>query len=101
MISKTDRLLSLYSRKGGKKNRAEQVTRIKAVLRHAHVSDPYQLGNKHVIDFYKYLRSKNTSERTIYYYYLSIINLYKILGRSKPPEPHYNKQTVAQTEPSA
>jgi hypothetical protein len=86
-MNKTDRLLSLYKRKGGKENRAEQVTRIKAVLRHAHVNDPYQLGNKQVIDFYKYLRSKNTSERTIYYYYLALRVLYELLGRKEPPKP--------------
>jgi hypothetical protein len=92
-MNKTDQLLSLYKRKGGKENRAEQVTRIKSVLKHAKISDPYQLGNKQIIAFYAHLREKKTSERTMYYY-LSIINLYKILGRGKPPEPHY-KQTVA------
>jgi hypothetical protein len=86
-MNKTDRLLSLYGRKGGKKNRAEQVTRIKAVLSYAKISDPYQLGNKHVIDFYKYLREKKTAPRTIYYYYLAICVLYELLGRSEPPKP--------------
>lgn len=100
MISKTDKLLSLYSRKGGKENRAEQVTRIKAVLRHANISDPYQLGNRQIIAFYGHLRDKEASPRTIYYYYLSISTLYELLGRGKPPEPHY-KKTEAQAEPSA
>jgi hypothetical protein len=86
-MNKTDRLLSLYKRKGGKENRAEQVTRIKAVLRHAHVSDPYQLGNKQIISFYKYLREKKTAPRTIYYYYLAICVLYELLGRKEPPKP--------------
>jgi hypothetical protein len=88
-MNKTDRLLSLYSRKGGKENRAEQVTRIKSVLRHAKTKDPYQLGNKQVIDFYKYLRAKKTSERTIYYYYLALRVLFELMGRKEPPEPHY------------
>lgn len=100
MISKTDKLLSLYSRKGGKENRAEQVTRIKAVLRHANLSDPYQLGNRQIIAFYTHLRAKKASQRTIYYYYLAISTLYELLGRKKPPEPHY-KTTVSQAEPSA
>lgn len=100
MISKTDRLLSLYSRKGGKENRKEQVTRIKSVLKHANISDPYQLGNKQIISFYGHLRAKEASPRTIYYYYLAICVLYELLGRGKPPEPHY-KKTAAQAEPSA
>lgn len=99
MISKTDRLLSLYSRKGGKENRSEQVTRIKAVLRHANISDPYQLGNKQIIAFYEYLRAKEASSRTMYYYYLAISSLYELLGRGKPPEPLY-KKTKAQSQPS-
>lgn len=99
MISKTDRLLSLYSRKGGKENRREQVTRIKAVLRHANLSDPYQLGNRQIIAFYTHLRAKKASQRTIYYYYLAITTLYELLGMGKPPEPHY-KKTAAQAEPS-
>jgi hypothetical protein len=88
-MNKTDRLLSLYSRKGGKKNRKEQVTRIKSVLCHPKISDPYQLGNKQIIAFYKYLREKKTSERTMYYYYLAICVLYDLLGRKEPPKPFF------------
>jgi hypothetical protein len=89
MSKKTDQLLSIYSRKGGKENRAEQVTRIKAVLRHSNISDPYQLGNKQIISFYKYLREKKTSERTIYYYYLAIGVLFKLMDRKEPPKPFF------------
>jgi hypothetical protein len=86
-MNKTDRLLSLYARRGGKENRAEQVTRIKAVLRHANISDPYQLGNKQIIAFYAHLRAKEAAPRTIYYYYLALRVLFDLMGRKEPPKP--------------
>jgi len=87
MINKTDRLLALYSKKGGKENRKSQVTRIKSLFEHAKISDPHQIGNNHIIAFYQHLRAKRTSERTQYYYFLAFSTLYALLGRGKPPQP--------------
>lgn len=89
-MNKTDKLLSLYSRKGSKRNHAEQITRIKSLLTHSKTFDPHQIGSRHIVSFYAYLREKQTSDRTMYYYYLSFCVLYKILDRGKPPEPLYS-----------
>ena len=86
-MDKIDKLLNLYARKGGKANRREQIGRIRAVLDFSGITNPEQLGNKHIVSFYKHLREKKSSQRTQYYYWLALCVLYEVLGRKEPPKP--------------
>lgn len=87
-MDKLELLFSKYKRRGSKKNRTAQMQRVRAVMRHAGVYHPEQLGNKHVYLFYRNLVMKDASARTAYYYYLALCILWDLLKRpNKPPKP--------------
>jgi site-specific recombinase XerD len=82
-----EKIMSDYKRHGSKSNRKEQVEKIRNFLEFNGLVHPKQIKNAHVIKFYKHLRAKNRSERTIYYYFLALKQLFSLLGRSEPPKP--------------
>lgn len=82
-----EKIMSDYKRHGSKSNRYEQVEKIRNILIFNGLSHPHQLKNAHIIKFYKHLRAKKRSERTIYYYFLALQKLFSLLGRSEPPKP--------------
>lgn len=87
-MDKLELLFSKYKRKGSKKNRTAQMQRVRAVMCHAGVYHPEQLGNRHVYLFYRDLVMKDASARTAYYYYLALCILWELLKRpNKPPKP--------------
>lgn len=86
-MDKLDKLLNLYARKGGKANRKEQIGRVRHVMKVSGVLVPEQLGNRHIIEFWKSCRAKETSQRTQYYYWLALCVLYDALNRKEPPKP--------------
>ena len=80
--------MNSYKRHGGKRYRAKQCNRIRAVLQHAKVGCITQLGSKHVIRFYEHLRAENMTFKTQMAYFYAIASAYKEIGRPKePPRP--------------
>lgn len=82
-----EKIMSDYKRHGSKSNRKEQVEKIRNFFEFTGLVHPQQIKNAHVIKFYKHLRAKNRSERTVYYYFLALKQLFSLLGRSEPPKP--------------
>jgi hypothetical protein len=88
MIDKLELLFSEYKRHGSKRNRAAQMQRVRAVMRHAGVYHPEQLGNRQVLDFFRYLFERGKSDRTQYYYWLALKVVWQLLKRpNMPPKP--------------
>lgn len=84
---KLERIMNSYKRHGGKKNRREQVGKIRAACAFLEV-DPHNLGKNQINRFYEHLRASNRSLKTINNYYYAFAALYQELGRkSKPPRP--------------
>lgn len=84
---KLERIMNTYKRHGGKRNRREQVGKIRAACAFLEV-DPHNLGKNQIKRFYEHLRASNRSIKTINNYYYAFASLYKELGRnSKPPRP--------------
>lgn len=82
-----EKIMSNYKRHGSKSNRREQVEKLRNVLEFNGLTNPHQLKNHHVIKFYKHLKANNRSERTIYYYFLALKQLFSAMGRTEPPKP--------------
>ena len=83
-------LSSVYKRHGGKKNRRNQVAKIRKVFEYAkiehQIKSVHQLGSKQIVSFYK--ANEKLSEKTMYAYWLALKELYNWLNRSgEPPKP--------------
>lgn len=87
-----DSMASLYKRHGGKKNRSEQVAKIRRVLSHAknkyQTKSVHEMGARQIISFWK--ENRSLSDRTLYAYWLALRELYSWLNRTgTPPKPNY------------
>lgn len=79
-----------YKAHGGKKNRKQQVKKIRRVYEFAKnkfkTRSVYELGWKQIVDFYR--ANQHLSERTLYAYWLALKQLYKWMERQgEPPKP--------------
>ncbi len=88
-------LAKRYKNHGGKKNRKQQVRKIRRVFAHAKINSGtrsiYELGKKQIIDFYK--QNRHLSDPTLYSYWLAVCELYRWLGRpGEPPPPFKNEK---------
>ncbi|QCU89777.1 hypothetical protein [Thiomicrorhabdus sediminis] len=80
-----------YKSHGGKKNRRQQVKKIRRVFEFAKANHKtrsvYELGRKQIIDFYRH--NRDLSDKTLYAYWLALKQLYQFMGRlEEPPKPH-------------
>lgn len=85
-------LAHTYSRKGGKKNRRQQVSRMLAFAAHVESEGIYeigQVGKKQVISYWRSLRAAGgLADSTLYSHWLAIRELWQLTGRSEePPQP--------------
>lgn len=82
---------SEFVRRGGKKNRKNQIILIKNFLTFLDSQEKfkslYRLGNRHVINFWK--ANRDLSEKSSYEYWLAMCHLWLWLGKTeKPPVPN-------------
>lgn len=90
-------LAKSYKRKGGRKNRKQQVAKMLSFAKHAEslgANSMGQVGTKHVISYWKSLQSKrNYKKKTLYFYWLAIQDLWQFVEKvGDPPEPHYPEE---------
>ena len=85
-------LAHAYVRKGGKKNRKQQVARMLALAEHCEgkgATEIGQIGGKHVISYWRSLRSKGgLADATLYSHWLAIRELWQLADKvDEPPRP--------------
>lgn len=88
LVDQVQKITRGYVRKGGKTNRKQQVQRMIAFARHceaAGATEMGQVGDRHVISYYRGIRS--LSDTTRYNHYLALTILWRLAGKKKvPPE---------------
>jgi hypothetical protein len=84
-------LAHAYVRKGGKDNRRQQAARMAAFAEHAMAlgaRDIGQVGGKHVVSYWRALRTAGLGDRTQYAHWLAIRELWRLAGKTgEPPRP--------------
>ena len=88
-----EQLAHAYKRKGGKDNRRQQAARMMAFAAHAEglgALEIGQVGGKHVVSYWRALRSTSgLADATLYSHWLAIRELWRLAGTSgEPPRPH-------------
>ncbi|MBD3612552.1 MAG: hypothetical protein HUJ13_09125 [Hydrogenovibrio crunogenus] len=91
-----------YKSHGGKKNRRQQVKKVRRVFKFANnkyqTPSVYSIGKKQIISFYH--ENCHLSDQTLYAYWLALKQLYKWMNRSgEPPKPR-TKQFMPHSDKS-
>jgi hypothetical protein len=87
-----------YVRKGGKDNRRQQLARMLAFAAHAEAagaSEMGQVGGRHVVDYWRFLRtSGGLADSTLYAHWLAIRELWVLANKvGEPPKPRLSHPT--------
>ena len=89
LVEQVKALTNGFSRKGGKGNRRQQLARMLAFAAFCEgmgASELGQVGNRHVIQYWKARRS--LSDATLYSHWLAIRHLWRLSGKAgEPPKP--------------
>lgn len=93
-----DKLAHQYKRHGGKRNRDQQVQRLKTgcrwIAHHHRLTHLDQIGRRQIIDFYSSHRATLTYKTLTGYFYAFMV-LWGWLGRSsEPPRPYKTTQNI-------
>lgn len=85
-------LSNAYVRKGGKDNRQQQAARMLAFAAHCETlgaSDIGQVGGKHVVSYWRALRTAGgLADSTLYSHWLAIRELWHLANKTgEPPKP--------------
>ena len=93
MEKELKKISHVYLRHGSKKHRRKQITRLATVvedirLHENGVNSVYQIGRKHVSNYYR--RHVSYSEATLNDKYYLFVLLWALLGRAGNP-PHFKK----------
>jgi len=91
LVAQVKNLSHGYVRAGGKNNRRQQASRMLAFAAFASnqgVRHIGQVGNKHVVSYWRMLRKKSYSQPTLYSHWLAISHLWRLIEKSgEPPKP--------------
>lgn len=93
IIQEVRKITHSYARKGGKKNRHQQVQRM---LKFAEfcasegANSLGQVGSRHVINYWR--SNRDLSDSTLYNHWLAIRTLWELAGKAKEPPPPFISQ---------
>ncbi len=90
VVQEVKRLGHNYCRKGGKKNRRQQLNRMIAFAEFCAAlgaNSMGQVGDRHVINYWRSLKHLRSS--TLYNYWRALCILWRMTGKHRmPPKPH-------------
>jgi len=93
------KLAHTYTRKGGKDNRRQQVSRMLAFASHVEeegINEIGQVGAKQVVSYWRSLRaSGGLADSTLYSHWLAIRKLWELAGKpDEPPQPFMGRKSA-------